>query len=556
MVALNRGASCRDAEPYYYDFQANPNNPAIPEPITSHIKGCTHCQSALQRLEGMLAESETGGATDRGRDDAGLIDALSLHFEYLDERVTCAQVKPFLPALSMPSEQIRIPTPITVHVDNCPQCAADLEAIRDLNLHAEQLARLSRLFGEGPRGNSAMCPRAQASIAALGSEPPAGIAAEIWDHLCVCPPCRALLYEHREAVLEKRQAAGPHAAVSACDGLHPADIFDCVIPFGLTAAETESATAAHVWACPACLEKVQVLHRTLFDIAERADSQTVTVYAAKDRGRRVRADKNDRYARYGIDVRVVEGAAEPGTRRLRPAARARTRPRRRILRPAIKPFVKVAALAAVIPLAILLFVQTRSASGTGPEEIANAFARAANVHVQLFHSSQTEPIQQRWVSWRPRVFMMTDGSGYALYDMRAKTKTLANVAPETTETTLLPEREYEGARSIMEGCLGITLAGIPVDHQWRQVTQDETEGIETYELTWNVADGGGRAYQAKWEVVIDAQTKRPRKTVLFRRYSAEGGWEYQSRREFGYPTEGEIRAAIAERFADGAAAPI
>jgi hypothetical protein len=173
----------------------------------------------------------------------------------------------------------------------------------------------------------------------------------------------------------------------------------------------------------------------------------------------------------------------------------------------------------------------------------------------MFHASQTEPIQERWVSWQSRIFMMTHGSGYAFYDMRKKTKTLADPVAGITEPGVLSEREYEGARNIMEGCLGITLAGIPVDRQWRQVTQDETEGTETYELTWGADHSGGRTYQTKWEVVIDAQTKRPRQTVLFRKYSADGEWEYQSRRKFAYPTEGEIRSDIAERF-PGDEAPI
>lgn len=552
MVALNRGASCRNAEPYYYDFLLGPGNAAVPDSVADHISKCAYCQAAVRRLDGVLAEPESDSATDGPQNDAGLIDALRLHFEYIGEYVTCAQVKPFLPALSMPSAQIRIPTPITVHLDNCPQCAADLDAIGGLNLNAEQLARLCRLFGESPSGDSAQCRRAEANIPVLGSGSPAEIEAEIRDHLCVCPPCRARLYEYRQEMLTKQRADEPGAGASGCDGLCPADLFDCVIPYGLTAPEPESPTAAHVRACPACLEKMQSLHRTLYDIAERANSDTVTVYDTKDQGKQACANADDRYARYGIDVRVIARAGEPAPGRLRPAAESRTARMRRI----IKPFVKTVALAALIPLALLLLVHTRSASGTGPDEIANAFAKTANVHVQLFHSSQTDPIQERWVSRRSGVFMMTDGSGYALYDMQEKTKTTADPGAGITEPALLNEREYEGARSIMEGCLGITLAGVPVDRQWRQVAQDDTGGIETYELTWSAKGGDGRAYQVKWEVVIDSQTKRPREAGLFRKYSPEGEWEYQSRRKFEYPTADKIRSAIAERFPTGAVAPI
>jgi len=556
MVALNRGASCRNAEPYYYDFLLGPSKPAVPDSVADHIRNCAHCREAVRRLEEALAESETASAADPPKNDAGLIDALSLHFEYIGEYVTCAQVKPFLPALSMPSAQIRIPTPITVHLDNCPQCVADLDAIGGLNLNAEQLARLSRLFGESPSGNSALCRRAEASIPILGSGSPAEIDAEILDHLCVCPPCRARLYEYRQEVLTKQRSDEPGASASACDGLCPADIFDCVIPYGLTATGPESPTAAHVRACPACLEKMQSLHRTLYDIAERADSDTVTVYDTKDQGKQARANADDRYARYGIDVRVIGHAGEPVPGRFRPAADTRTARKRRILRPAIKPFVKAAALAALIPLALVLLVHTRSASGTGPDEIANAFAKAANVHVQLFHPDRTEPIRELWVSRQANVLMMTEGVGHVLYDVNAKERRLATPLGEIAEPAVLDERERRNVRNTMEGCLGLSLAGIPVDRQWQHVAHDDARGIDVCELTWRTHVGSGSTYLVKWEVAIDSTTKLPAQTRLFRKYSAESEWECQSRREFTYPTEAEIRSAIGEHFPAGAAAPI
>jgi len=552
MVALNRGASCRNAEPYYYDFLLAPNSPAVPDSVADHISKCAYCQAAVRRLDGVLAEPESDSATDGPNNDAGLIDALSLHFEYIGEYVTCAQVKPFLPALSMPSAQIRIPTPITVHLDNCPQCAADLEAIGGLNLDAEQLARLSRLLGESPSGNSALCRRAEASIAILGSGSPAVIDAEILDHVCVCPPCRARLYEYREEMLAKLRADKPGAGVSACDGLCPAELFDFVLSYGLTATEAESATAAHVHTCPACLEKMQSLHRTLYDITERADSDTVTVYDTKDQGKQARANADDRYANYEIDVRVIGRAGEPAPGRLRPAADIRTARTRRI----IKPFIKTAALAALIPLAVVLLVHTRSASGTGPDEIANAFAKAANVHVQLFHPGQTKPTQELWIARRPDVFMITRGNEHALYDMQARTKTTADPVAGIMGPVALDEREYEGARNIIEGCLGITLAGIPLDREWRLVAHDDVKAVDVYTLTWTEDAGGGRAYWVRWEVNVHSATGLPHRTELCHNYSIESAWQGRSQWRYDYPTEEEIRSAIAERFPAGAAAPI
>jgi hypothetical protein len=55
-------------------------------------------------------------------------------------------VKPFLPGLLDDEAALRIPTPITAHVDSCPQCQNDLEKIRELNLGRKHLWQLGELL--------------------------------------------------------------------------------------------------------------------------------------------------------------------------------------------------------------------------------------------------------------------------------------------------------------------------------------------------------------------------------------------------------------------------
>jgi hypothetical protein len=75
---------------------------------------------------------------------------LQLHFAYIGKHVTCDIVKPFLPGMLDPAMEIRIPTPITVHLDNCPKCTEDLKEIQKLNFSSTQLYRLSQFFTKGP----------------------------------------------------------------------------------------------------------------------------------------------------------------------------------------------------------------------------------------------------------------------------------------------------------------------------------------------------------------------------------------------------------------------
>jgi len=550
MVALNDRGSCRDAEPYYYEFLLDPDDPNVPDSIANHISGCAHCRREMRRLEGAVAAADASAdRANASRQNAGSIDLLGLHFEYLDEYVTCAQVKPFLPALAAPSAQIRIPTPITVHVDHCAQCAQDVETIKNLKLDAGQLARLSRLYGETPKVDLALCRRAAAFVGVLGSGSPAGIEADLLEHLCVCPQCRARVYEYRQNLLRGQPSVPSDSEDRGADNSSMADVFDCVVPLGRAGGEPASSRSPAPPASRAGLEKMQALHEALYDIAERADSGTVTVYTTVAEDGRTAADADDRYAAHGVNVRVIQRAPAP-------AAQGRAVLKRYTVRAAIKPFVRVAAAVALVPLVLVLLVHTRSASGTGPDEIIDAFARAANVHVRLFYPGREEIVWELWASREPDLLMTTGNDACALYDMSAKTKCQTSPATGAIETVPLDEREYEGARRIMEHSLGFTLNGIPMNRQWELLTHDDANAVDVYALTWTAETSSGRAYLVRWQVDVDSRLELPTRTRLYQKYSSEDGWELQSQRSLEYPTKYEIRAAIAERFPAEAAAPI
>jgi hypothetical protein len=235
---------------WYYDVVAG-YAPGVPEAMIRHIRQCWICRKRIHRLK--EAVTGAGGETDESRSEMkrDVIDTLSLHFGCLDEQVTCSRVKPFLPGLLMPSVQIRIPTPITVHIDHCPECAEDLEVLGDLGLSAEQLERLQRLYEHGLRGegilplhsgldgriaacrseakmasphkggtpspraaqsqeNPRLCRRAKSQIAAFVRGSLDDIDGEILDHLCTCPRCRRRVFRSRHKLLDSGRVAPPN----------------------------------------------------------------------------------------------------------------------------------------------------------------------------------------------------------------------------------------------------------------------------------------------------------------------------------------------------------
>ncbi len=145
---------CEEAKPHYYDCLCDESCELVPEFVRNHIELCQHCQKQIKQLEVALSQKECIKSKHR-QNTSAVTTMLELHFAYIGERVNCETVRPFLPGMLDPAIDIRIPTPITVHLDNCPQCIEDLKAIEELNLYSAQLYRLSQLFSEGPSRNTA-----------------------------------------------------------------------------------------------------------------------------------------------------------------------------------------------------------------------------------------------------------------------------------------------------------------------------------------------------------------------------------------------------------------
>jgi hypothetical protein len=139
---------CEEAKLYYYDCLCDDRCNPIPQSISNHIEQCQHCQKQIDRLKAMLSQGECI-ESEPGQDRSAVITMLQLHFAYIDKHVTCEIVRPFLPGLLEPAMEIRIPTPITVHLDNCPKCAEDLKEIQKLNFSSTQLYQLSQFFTKG-----------------------------------------------------------------------------------------------------------------------------------------------------------------------------------------------------------------------------------------------------------------------------------------------------------------------------------------------------------------------------------------------------------------------
>ena len=533
MISQNPHSNCTAARLYYYDFLNERTRVGIPESALYHIEECCDCQSEIERLEVLLAHADENADSDQRRRDAAISTLLRLHFAQAGAPVTCSMVKPFLASLADPVLKLRVPTPLTMHIDKCCSCGDDLRTLRDLHLTHKQLCRLGQLLAEEPPESNEMCSKARVAIPAVVSMVFRETNAETLKHLCTCPDCRKHLYRRREAVRQKLPQGNVAQDKFPCDQVSASDLYEYALPYGIDPADDQYAEfraglTSHLADCPECLAKVQLLHHTISSIAERTDSNVVTVYhlgeSARDDqqatsdGRRTAVDFAARVKR---KVSTLKGKLVIGTG---------------------------LAAAAVILIGLGVLLQSSSATAVSIQQVYSAVEKTRNVHLT---TSTTQ--QERWVSQGLNVYLVKTGEKWTLTDVGAGVnKSKKSLADETVEKQL-PEDEI----ALVKASMNITLAlmpfsdfsHVPPDARWTPVAKDTLEttiaSTEVYELTWSERTSSSRV-QRKWRFYVDPVTRLPNRIESYQKRSVETDYVLRSQLWVEYISDADMEKVIAK----------
>ncbi len=477
---------CQEAKVHYYDLLCQ-EEAAVPAPVRRHVVTCPVCQDQMRRLRETLFETQRPArAAGPWQDET--VEALAQQFELLDERVTCSEARPLLPELALGSPQIRIPTPVTVHVDHCPQCAADLAALRELHLTADQLKRLGRLLN-GER--SAPLRRVE------------GV-----------PPLKRGLEACAAGAPEPPSSEDAHIA---CAAIAMANLFDCVVPSetaplgGRTARERRKAVARHVRSCLACLRRMQTLQRTIGAIVARADSEVVTVYHAENDAKEAQGEYP-----YPVSVQVLHRASE-ATGEARGVRAALVTGLRKLERSA-KP---LAALVLVgVALTMLLRMTTPTASGTNLGDVYKLLARTRNLHI-VKSDRRAGVIEESWIAGQSKILVRKTKEYCVRDDLALNRKRILNLQTGVYTSERLSPDEYgaQRARQFMAGCLKDLLEGISSDTRLRldedEMSSSADKGLDVYEL--RVPPPARKSSPPSRRLMyIDRATGRPQKMEYYR----------------------------------------
>lgn len=444
MITVNPTSSCREAELYYYDCAGSEGLGTVPEGVNEHIKGCVRCQGQIDHLKEVL--SEAGDGFESEQRSAAIVRLLKLHFAYIGERVSCETVKPFLPSLSEPDLKIRIPTPITMHLEKCRWCSEDLESIRELNLDREQLGQLCDLFAE-------------------------------------------------EGMKDNVPEAGE-------------------------------------------------LQSVVDNIVKRPASEIVTIYKIDESAK---AEADGAYA--GYPIRVEEANPE------RPASVVDFGEalKRRISAASLRPFVRVAAVAAaVILIGAALLLNTPTAKALTIDEVYNAIAKIRNVYVAKFAAGREESVLERWVSRTSKIYMTKAAGELALWDIRNGVRKSRAAASGGTETTRLTDDIIADMEGKIGGSLGLVpfydVSEVPGGAEWVPVSEGELEsvaaGTEVYDLKWAVKSADESVVLKKWRFFVDAETKVPQEIEVYAQIPGGEGYTLETTMTVRYLSDGEMEAAI------------
>jgi hypothetical protein len=334
----------------------------------------------------------------------------------------------------------------------------------------------------------------------------------------------------------------------ACNDVSTADLFDYVVPCGVTPDEHQKVIASHVRACPACRGKVQTLHRTIYGIMERADSETTTVYHAGNDAEDVHGQTGDR-CRYPVSVHVLHGESGSAADRSDSPA-ARTTPARGFGRSAGS-LARVAVIAvAAVGLALLLRMTAPTASGTNVGDLLKVLEKAQNIHVVTTDQS-AKPIQEFWIARRSNRLVNRTTQECTLYDLGHDRK--RTIEPQTGAiVSVKPSRiERHWARKVMASCLGDVLERVALNTELHYPTDGVgsggLEGFDLYELVLP-RHTGNSLLRTRWWAYIDPVTGLPQQTEIYRQRPPEYRWGLVTTTAFTYPTEQEMDNSIQALF--------
>ncbi|MGD0573700.1 MAG: hypothetical protein ABSB11_11875 [Sedimentisphaerales bacterium] len=553
MIAPNYNKFCAEAERHYFDLLRDEAERPVPSEVIDHIMGCIYCREQMSRLETMLAECKEHLQTPPEQRQMATTAILKLHFSFVGKHVNCADVRPFMPNLLAPTTQIRIPTPITAHIDNCDQCKEDSKKLQNLGLSPKQLITLSQLFADELDVDETDCTTAREAIPTVAAMTLGRTDAKTLRHLSLCPKCRQELYEFRQTILEQIKTLHSENEtqknIFPCSSVGANDVFDYCIPYGIDPASDEYAKfrkslTTHIGCCAECMDKIQQLHKTIYDIAERPESGVTTVFHIDTTPN---VETENIYAGFPVRVETANSDSHEQTHSETFETAIKLKPASKNFRPLLKAAIPVAA---VIMVAVGLFSTVHTAKGLGIEQIYRAIDAVKNIHISSFVPDKQKPVQEIWIARGSGLYVIKTENECTLWNTSDGVKKAKHLDTGTNEQISLNADALANVKTRIYGSIGIMpfdkSSDIPPDAKWSEITDSglavNTANTKVYELSWAENVYVGSTTQKSWRIFMETSTNLPQKIQWFKQSASDPQPVLESTMIIEYPGDKEIIA--------------
>ncbi len=543
MISPNLKNICDQTRLYYFDYLSQKGESEIPEWILSHIKRCDNCKKQILQLKKALEQSEQNEISGQNNEGTLLADTLKRHFSHIGEETSCSLVKPFLPNMLDPSVQISIPTPITAHIDHCPECVRNLKTISDLNLNAANLSRLSQLFSVKTQNYDISCSTAKSDIMAFVMMAFHETNDLVLKHLCTCGKCSDIIYQYRDSVIKELQTDSKSKPCFLSSKLTYNSIFDFTIPYRLDInqyknSESMRSQASHIRRCPFCLEKIQEFHRIISNISERPNSSTITKYNL-DLSSQTENPENsqDLYAGFPVHVEVSGAYQEAAASNSRNTINFTSALKNNIISRNYRTLSKtgIAGLVFAAVMLSVMFIYSPKVKALTLAQLYKSLENVNNVHISSFAPGIEEPIQEQWVSRSLKMKMLKNNNTLILWDINGKSVITKNLTSGSINTEMDSEWIAD-AESNINKSLGLipfySISELPPTAEWNKVTiasDSQYSAVETeiYELSY-VSDTFSDPIFSKFRFILKAGTDTLIKVEYYQKLNNESEYSLKS----------------------------
>lgn len=528
MIYLAFGDSCAEARDYYYDFLGLEGVAKVPPPVHTHVEHCQHCRGQIDHLGHLLAEPHDEKI---GRD--GLTtQLLTLHFNHLGQEVTCACVKPFIPTLVNPALPVRVTTPITQHVDQCSACQDDMEALASLGLTGRQLYRLGQFLADQAQHTDLPAIAAWADLVAeLRADK---LTAAQLKQVCLSPRGRSRIRAIQQTLLGTLSGADVQDETCGCDEVSETDLFEYALPYGggtdcdegLKSRETR---ADHIRECSVCLKRLQAMQKVLFGMAERPDTDVVTIMALHD-------------------------TESSRSRSLRPVSGSQgvDKPSSRI------PFPMRRAIAAVLILVLgfIAITQIPPATAVEYERMQTALELVLGIHIVKVNPASGEVYEEIWGLPQEGQWLIDQKDVSTFWDLTGQTILRRDKWTGDEESQSISADLMRDLKTAKAGLFGVLpdAGRFPSEAQWQPVSAEgASSDTVTRELVMPSTLSHGEDRWQKRVYTLDAATHLPCSLELYRSSPDGAGMILKTQTTVTYPAHLDLalkREALKTSIAD------